>query len=361
MRTTNGHENNYDLMRLIFALFVIVSHSFALLGHAEPTLWGRTLGAISVHGFFVLSGFLIADSYVRKPIPLRFTVNRALRIIPALVVALIVSKIVSYMCDGFRENPVPYISNGPIWTLTWEVVCYSLVVLFGLMGVLTSAAMPVVFFVGWMLYVINIHDPSAMYVAIFPMMMMFLSGAFIRVARGLVNLRAMALPSVILLAIFSTPWIYDPLLDVIRENIVFLWGPTVSNAQVAGLIYLATFPFIIAFLGSVVRPVIVLKDDISYGVYVFAWPVSQTIVHLSQVQGWGLNVPGLLALTVVVVVPIAYLSWRWVEQPFLRLKTAGTAASERVAVDQAGGSTAYMGEQEVTTLVDEALNWARKR
>jgi peptidoglycan/LPS O-acetylase OafA/YrhL len=325
MPTTFGHANNYNLMRLMFALAVIVSHSFALLGYAEPVFWGRTLGTVAVHGFFVLSGFLITDSYLRNPSILRFSMNRALRIVPALLVALVAAKIAWSLCGGFKANPVPYISNGPIWTLTWEVICYSLVVLLGLIGVLTPSGMPVVFFVSWVLFLINLHDTSATYAMIMPMMMMFQAGAFIRVARNRVNLRAMAGPSVILLAVFSTAAIYDPLLAFVREHIVFLWGPDVSNFDLRAIVYLAALPFLIVFLGDV-KPALSFKDDISYGVYVFGWPASQIIIHIFRVQGWQIDQLRLLLLTLAVVIPVSWASWKLVEQPFLRLKKRGNAA-----------------------------------
>ena len=46
-------KNNFDVLRLIFAVFVIFSHSFALVGKSEPVLLGRTLGNLGVHGFFL--------------------------------------------------------------------------------------------------------------------------------------------------------------------------------------------------------------------------------------------------------------------------------------------------------------------
>ncbi|GJH35704.1 acyltransferase [Paraburkholderia hospita] len=320
MPTAPSHANNYNLLRLCFALAVIVSHSFALLGYDEPVIWGRTLGAVSVHGFFILSGFLITDSYIRRPSVVVFSMNRALRIVPALLVALALSKIAWNLCDGFKSNPVPYIANGPIWTLTWEVICYSLVVLLGLVGVLTSANIPVVFFVGWVLYLLNLHDPSPTYAAIVPMFMMFLSGMFIRVARERVNLYAFVAPSIALLTIASSATVSGWLLSFVRENIVFLWGPHVSDLNVRNIVYLAMFPFAVSFVGGAARPLAMFKDDISYGIYVFGWPVSQTIIYISQKHNWRMDVPVLLAATLVIVIPVSWASWRLIEKPFLSLK-----------------------------------------
>lgn len=60
-------DNNFNLLRLFFACCVVFSHAFALLGYAEPVLFGRSLGNFSVHAFFAISGYLICQSYVRSP------------------------------------------------------------------------------------------------------------------------------------------------------------------------------------------------------------------------------------------------------------------------------------------------------
>lgn len=118
------HENNFNFLRLLFASLVVFSHSYALLGLEEPVFFGRSLGNLSVHGFFVISGYLICRSYVRSTSVAAFFINRILRIVPGLAIAMIVTKVAASWCEGFEHNPVPYIANGPVWTLTWEVVCY---------------------------------------------------------------------------------------------------------------------------------------------------------------------------------------------------------------------------------------------
>lgn len=101
------HKNNFNFLRLLFASMVVFSHAYALLGHEEPTLWGRSLGNLAVHGFFAISGYLICQSYVRVPHFFSFAVNRFLRIAPALVVALLFTSEIAARCDAFKTNPVP--------------------------------------------------------------------------------------------------------------------------------------------------------------------------------------------------------------------------------------------------------------
>jgi peptidoglycan/LPS O-acetylase OafA/YrhL len=55
----SGHLLNFDVLRLLFAVFVIFSHSFALLGFADPVqalVRTTTPGGLGVDGFFLISG-----------------------------------------------------------------------------------------------------------------------------------------------------------------------------------------------------------------------------------------------------------------------------------------------------------------
>ena len=68
-----NRENNFDAIRLVAALLVLVSHSFYLTGRSfEP--WQQitqfdTLGGLAVGIFFIISGFLVTASYQSDPNP----------------------------------------------------------------------------------------------------------------------------------------------------------------------------------------------------------------------------------------------------------------------------------------------------
>ena len=46
-------ENNFNFLRILFASLVVFSHAYALLGFEEPVIFNRSLGNLSVHGFFL--------------------------------------------------------------------------------------------------------------------------------------------------------------------------------------------------------------------------------------------------------------------------------------------------------------------
>lgn len=87
---TRTRSNNFDAIRLVAALLVIVSHQMFFAGRAEPFIEGRTLGTIAVLAFLLISGYLVAESWYRDPHLVRFLLRRFLRIWPALAVATFV-------------------------------------------------------------------------------------------------------------------------------------------------------------------------------------------------------------------------------------------------------------------------------
>src|ERR1700743_1286518 len=94
-----GNEgNNFDSLRLIFAVLVILSHSFPLgrgSNDTEPlsviTNGALTLGDLSVWGFFVISGFLITQSWLRSSSTGKYLKRRVARIYPGFIVMSLVS------------------------------------------------------------------------------------------------------------------------------------------------------------------------------------------------------------------------------------------------------------------------------
>ncbi|MGR5986677.1 acyltransferase family protein [Bacillus sanguinis] len=67
-------NNNFDLIRIMAAILVVFSHSFAITSgnnDNEPLYMisngQTTLGHVGVMTFFVISGYLITMSYLRHP------------------------------------------------------------------------------------------------------------------------------------------------------------------------------------------------------------------------------------------------------------------------------------------------------
>ena len=94
--------NNFDLLRILFAWFVIVSHAYVLNGDgATDPLFVATnstflFSFIGVKGFFIISGYLIFKSMMVSTSIFEYLVKRVLRIFPALAVVLIITLVAVY-------------------------------------------------------------------------------------------------------------------------------------------------------------------------------------------------------------------------------------------------------------------------
>ena len=84
--------NNFDGLRLVGALLVLIGHGFVLteLGRA-PRLAGVPIHTLGLYIFFAVSGYLIYGSWTRIQAPLPYLRNRILRIFPALWVVVLLT------------------------------------------------------------------------------------------------------------------------------------------------------------------------------------------------------------------------------------------------------------------------------
>ena len=329
----NTRVNNFDVLRLLAAWAVLVSHSFALVGRAEPLhQFGTTLGNVGVLIFFAVSGLLIRRSWEYDPSPRDFWVKRALRLLPALatvalVTALVLGPLVTRLSareyfssaetwiypvrvtllytfgaplpEVFEGNVYPGV-NGPLWSLPVEVFAYFCLFLLGVTGLLarrwlvTGLAAASLAWAAW--WVPNTSDGvGSIYV-----------------------LSAFAIGA----AAYS--W---------RDRIVLAWPVAITLVPVciaAGLgpepVRVVTWTLAAVYLSYwfayAVPPVgalLVRFGDASYGVYIWAFPVQQTLVHLGVDSPWLV-----LVIATPVVWVLAILSWRLVERPALAHKPRPT-------------------------------------
>ena len=58
--------------------------------------------------------------------------------------------------------------------------------------------------------------------------------------------------------------------------------------------------------------------DISYGLYIYAFPVQQTLAHIGSGRGW--NWSTYFSLSVLITGVLAYASWNLVERRVMHFK-----------------------------------------
>lgn len=306
------HANNFDGLRLIAALLVLWSHMFALSGRPEPMLLGgHGYGNLGVLIFFSISGYLVSMSWGRDPRATSFLAKRVLRIMPALLVAIPLQVAVVWSTGlwGFPDNSY-HTLNGSLWTIPYEVFCYF--VLLGLSLLVRPAAL-VMALIWLVAYVLRPSGFIVEHVVGF--------GLF-----------------------FSLGWLLSAYPGLLR------WWPALAGL---GLWVALGQHLTNLGLALIVAPLVVLVGvrswpvlrtagrlgDVSYGVYIYAWPVQQlTVVALPDAP-----YIALLAITLPATLILAWLSWHVVEHPSLQLKPksgAGrrSAGSEQPVVVVAGPS-----------------------
>ncbi|MGW5559672.1 acyltransferase family protein [Micromonospora sp. NPDC003944] len=361
----DARANSIGLLRMALAFAVLVAHSWPLalgrpmLGFSE-TMRQADVGRLAVYGFFVLSGFLITSSALRFS-PLRYLWHRALRILPALwvcllVTALVVAPAIAYYergtLDGFWGHPqgplqylrsnwllamdqwtisgvlrdVPYGRamelggpvNGSLWTLRYEVVCYVLLAALAGTAVLARARGAVVLLLLGVYGVVvedfvrgdgfvvlpakhGVLGPYPIVGIFEKQLLIYLTFAFLLGA--VAKLYAHLLP--------MTGWLAA--LAAVGVAVTARFG----GFYVVGVPLLAFLLLYLAVgLPRWLHPV-GRKRDYSYGVYIYAFPVQQVVALLIGVRYGFVTY---LAVSSAGTLVLAALSWHLVERPAMSLK-----------------------------------------
>jgi peptidoglycan/LPS O-acetylase OafA/YrhL len=312
---TGPRAANLDALRLVLAAAVIVSHAWPLAlgpGTQEPlaSATGHALGGWAVLLFFFLSGLLVSGSAERRSLG-AFWVARARRLLPGLGAALLVTlalalssgaapgaaeavlwfaraltlvSIEHRIPGAFAGNPYAEVVNGPLWSLFHEVAAYAVCVLLVRAGTLRRpAALAALIALATALALCYDHLPGRL--ATFAPL--FAAFAFGMAAHALRSRLRLGLPAALLClaAAFPLP----------------------MPVAIAALGYAALTLALRA-------PALPLGADLSYGLYIYGWPVAQTLVHLHP----GLAPVELAALSLACTLPLAAASWHFVERPALR-------------------------------------------
>lgn len=319
-------DNNFDALRIIAALLVIVGHSFVLTGRTDT---GFRVGAlpleyIGVSIFFVISGYLIAGSWERSRSVGQYVSSRALRIAPLLWAVVLVSafimgplattlapgdyfassefwrylvNLVLLPADGlpgvFGDVPYPGVINGSVWTLRAEVICYALVLALGFLPRIPQLLGFLVFGIAgaWLVLAGPVIVAGASVSAAGGTWVFFAVGALVRLAAPRRLFHPVA--GIIVLA----GWIA-------LEFLLPAWAYPLT--------WLA-LPYIVLSIGFASTPVLRRSarfGDLSYGLYLWAFPVQQLVVSALP------DAPQLLNIVIVVAITacLAFASWHLLEK-----------------------------------------------
>ena len=340
--------NNFDGLRIIAASMVIIGHAYAITGtQGGLVIWQSYISTLAVEIFFAISGYLILKSFFYDPNFSRFLAKRSLRIFPALIALVIVTTFVlgplvttaslndyffsasfskyysniilkvSYFLHGVFENNIyPNAVNGVLWTLPVEFLMYLSVPLTAAVSLVALRKHRIAFDLLWTVFTLGLIIG---YLCVVHYKIWDLPHIALFQRTNLVSLLLVApffgVGGMIFIAErYTTRQIPANLLIVVA---VLLQIESFLSIKIFAVIFI---PIIIIRVGQASWPV--LRDlgrwgDLSYGTYLYGWPVAQTLsLYFLDDFGVGWH----MVLTLLISYVLAFGSWHLVEKRALRLK-----------------------------------------
>ena len=342
-----SRANGITLLRLGLAVLVVLGHAWEVGGFGPDPLQrtaGVSCGEMGVNAFFGLSGYLVTQSWLRSRSGWNYLWRRALRIFPGFWLFLFLGALglcpalwarqhgtrwldafgqapfLGYIGhnfllrirqpgigDLFAAHPAAGVVDGSLWSLFPEFLCYLGVALAGLLGWFAPRRTPWLWLVGAITFAAHASGPT---------ILSHLSGPIQGSAWYLWRLSTQA-------SFFFT----GALVCIHGSRLPAGWRPAGAILLLLGV---ATYAGAYAWTGPWLLPLLLLEiaaltssawldrvGDYSYGIYVYHYPLQQTLVF------FGLGASAVLTffgLTCALVLPAAVVSWHLVEKPALRLK-----------------------------------------
>ncbi|WP_313108222.1 acyltransferase [Atlantibacter sp.] len=323
----------FSFIRLSAAVMVLYAHAYHIYGlGADPLtrIFGVYTGTVAVYIFFTISGFFITQSAMQRNF-YQFTIARLSRIYPALIVANIITVIiiiplsnnVNFFSFVFSDEVKEFIKinstlqtvkftitniyiqhpdqaiNGSLWTLPVEIRAYIMALLLVMFGVSSNLVKFNAFF--FLAIVLNQIFPDFL-LTLFPipgavnLIFFFLIGSALFINKKYIPLSP-ALTFLLIICLILFKGSFSPLvLSFLVSYIIIALGFSLGNCK---------------FL--------IFKQDYSYGLYLYAYPVSQLAYMHFHVLGFSYYIIAICIISLL----FAFISWHCIEQPmnvFVRAK-----------------------------------------
>ena len=352
------HHNAFDALRLMAALAVLYSHSYALFGLPLPSpVVGQSFGSLAVYIFFSVSGYLVCSSWERDSDFVRFWIRRSARILPGLFGAVVFTTFVigplmtslpwsvyfmdygtwAYFLSNitmvvgrfglpgvFENNPFANAANASLWTLRYEVLMYFSLSATGLLA--NKLNTKKIYTIGLLLlisgWIANQYiDHTNIIFTIFQKLNFYFEKIFAPI--GL----SFDWNETLNLGIF---FFTGSVLYIHRHKLKFNLAIALVILAICGLIkeknwanillWISIPYFSIAFSEKAPEFIKKLcKNDYSYGVYIYAFPIQQVISWYFLKN----NLPwiGSLLASVILTYLFSKISWTFIEHPSLQWKS----------------------------------------
>ncbi len=332
--------NNFDFLRFLFAVFVVLSHAYPLSGVDETEQWiykitnGQiVLAQIGLAGFFVISGFFIFQSMQRSKSIFQYYKKRILRLFPALLVLLLITLvIVPFIYSGLGSilNNTTYLSyfpnnislygfqgviegvfdtnhykaiNGSLWTIRYEFTLY---IVISLLFFIKTKQKLLVFLLASAFLLCSVL--YLFFIARF-------SGSSILGMQGyhILNLGNFFIVGSLLASLkfekYKSNSLLFGLIVIMTLALYFNFYNSIKHA---------VFSMFIIVLGY--TPIKGIKDfgklgDASYGIYIYSFFIQQLLMWFFK-----LNTINLAVYSLILSIVFGYLSWFLVEKRALKFK-----------------------------------------
>ncbi len=337
MNFDERQQNNYNILRLLAAIFITLSHSFGLLKLSEKEPLNQVshqtiqFSFIGLCIFFSCSGYLIAKSACTSVSFKNYIWKRFLRIQPLLIVwCLIAIFIVGVLFTSlsatnyfinkdtwaylktilpvfgirftlpqvFSNNIAENGVNGSLWTLVIEERLYLFIALIFLFRRAAKS-----FFIS-IIVLLNI----VYYISTISLQGSFLSG-------------------------FNTSGSFYSIIFLNASLLYFLkvaFSKSISVLLICSAVLLVASFSGFDFLKVIAIPIFIIAisqikgitnkvgkyGDFTYGIYIFSFPTQQILIATKCVS----NPFALFFYTMLIVLPLAIISWHLLEKKMIRLK-----------------------------------------
>ncbi len=336
-------QNNFDFLRFFAAILVFFEHSSALFEDKTVDFdifritFQFSSASIGVAIFFILSGFLISQSFFNSKSVFDFFIKRILRIFPALLVVIILSVILlgvffsnlpflefishkstllylqncfifqsHYYLPGVFENNIHSSSvNGSIWTIPYEFASYIS-----------------------LYFLLRIPKINNKYTLIIIFVSLFISYIFFKPEIDQIVIPIFG----IIFSSFMLPFLYffvGMLFFQFKSFIKFnLWGLSLMIfvlilmhfqliPRIFNIFPLSYLVFYFAFLKIPKINNFAKYGDFSYGFYLYAFPIQQVF---SNLYAGKIDFYLLVTFSFITTLFFAILSWFFIEKPVMKLK-----------------------------------------
>jgi peptidoglycan/LPS O-acetylase OafA/YrhL len=348
------HANSFGFLRLLFASLVIVSHTPEIVDGNRAreilTIGFRTIsfGEFAVAGFFLISGYLITASFMMSRTSASYLTKRVARIYPAFICAYLICILVVAPIGGaklpqdageylfiavrallllppdvgtvFQGTPYPYL-NSSMWTISVEFKCYILALLVGTLGIFRKKS--VVLTLTTLLLLTNIiagldyHSYEQSQIWRSPPTIFSLSdwnSALLGNKKEVLKLSSIFMTG-------SCFYLYRRYLSfrfhyIALALVCLVLALSFERLAIIGVcLFSGYLIFSVAELNKGNRLARVNnKDDVSYGLYLYAFPVTKLIVHF----GPHMSIALVGILTFFISYGLGWVSWSVVEKPIMR-------------------------------------------